>query len=153
MGEDGPTHQPIEHLISWRAIPNIAVIRPADAACGKPDVLLLPTGGEVSLCVAAYEQPKAEGIRARLVSMPSREIFERQRREYRDSVLSPSIKACVAVEQASTLGWAHYVRRDGAILGRKTFGASAPLKLLQKEFGFTKENVVAAAKEQPARSK
>jgi transketolase len=202
VGEDGPTHQPIEHLISLRAIPNLAVIRPsdanevleawkfilqmrhhpaalilsrqamptldrsryapasglfkgayvlADAAGGKPDVLLLATGSEVSLCVAAYEQLKAEGIRARVVSMPSWEIFERQSQEYRDSVLPPSVKARVAVEQASTWGWAHYVGLDGAILGMKTFGASAPLKVLQKEFGFTKESVVAAAKEQVAK--
>jgi transketolase len=202
VGEDGPTHQPVEHLISLRAIPNLAVIRPgdanevveawkfiiqmrhhpaalilsrqalptldrtkyapasglfkgayvlADAAGGKPDVLLLATGSEVSLCVAAYEQLKAEGIRARVVSMPSWEIFERQSQEYRDSVLPPSVKARVAVEQASTWGWAHYVGLDGAILGTKTFGASAPLKVLQKEFGFTKENVVAAAKEQLGR--
>jgi transketolase len=202
VGEDGPTHQPIEHLISLRAIPNLAVIRPGDAnevleawefilqmrhhpaalilsrqamptldrsryapasglfkgayvladgAGGKPDVLLLATGSEVSLCVAAYEQLKAEGIRARVVSMPSWEIFERQSQEYRDSVLPPSVKARVAVEQASTWGWAHYVGLDGAILGMKTFGASAPLKVLQKEFGFTKESVVAAAKEQLAK--
>ena len=199
VGEDGPTHQPIEHLISLRAIPNLAVIRPADAnevieawkfilqmrhhpaalilsrqdlptldrtkyapasglskgayvladaAGGKPEVLLLATGSEVSLCVAAYEQLKAEGIRARVVSMPSWEIFERQSQEYRDSVLPPSVRVRVAVEQASTWGWAHYVGLDGAILGMKTFGASAPLKVLQKEFGFTTENVVAAAKEQ-----
>ena len=204
VGEDGPTHQPIEHLISLRAIPNLAVIRPcdanevveawkfimqmrhypavlilsrqalptldrakyapasglakgayvlADAEGGKPDVLLLGTGSEVSLCVDAYEQLKAEGIKARVVSMPSWEIFERQDREYRESVLPPSIKARVAVEQASTLGWAHYVGLSGAILGMKTFGASAPLKVLQKEFGFTKENVVAAAKEQLERTK
>jgi transketolase len=204
VGEDGPTHQPIEHLISLRAIPNLAVIRPADAnevveawkfimqmrhhpaalilsrqamptldrkkyapasglfkgayvladaAGGKPDVLLLATGSEVSLCVAAYEQLKAEGIRARVVSMPSWEIFERQSQEYRDSVLPPSVKARVAVEQASQWGWAHYVGLDGVILGMKTFGASAPLKVLQKEFGFTKENVVAAAKEQLAKTK
>jgi len=107
----------------------------------------------VSLCVDAYEQLKAEGIKARVVSMPSWEIFERQDREYRESVLPPSIKARVAVEQASTLGWEHYVGLSGAILGMKTFGASAPLKVLQKEFGFTKENVVAAAKEQLERTK
>ena len=204
VGEDGPTHQPIEHLISLRAIPNIAVIRPADANevleawkfimqmrhypaalilsrqalptldrtryapasglfkgayvladadGGKPDVLLLATGSEVSLCVAAYEQLKAEGIRARVVSMPSWEVFERQSQEYRDDVLPPSVRARVAVEQASTWGWAHYVGLDGAILGMKTFGASAPLKVLQEEFGFTKENVVAAAKEQLAKAK
>ncbi len=201
VGEDGPTHQPIEHLISLRAIPNLAVIRPADAnevveawrfilqmrhhpaalilsrqalptldrsryasasglfqgayvladaAEGKPEVLLLATGSEVSLCVAAYEDLKAEGIRARVVSMPSWEIFERQSQAYKDSVLPPSVKARVALEQASAWGWAHYVGMDGAILAMRTFGASAPLKVLQKEFGFTKENVIAAAKEQLA---
>ncbi len=204
VGEDGPTHQPIEHLISLRAIPNLAVIRPADAnevveawkfilqmrhhpaalilsrqalptldrtkyapasglfkgayvladaADGKPDVLLLATGSEVSLCVAAYEELKAEGIRARVVSMPSWEIFERQSQAYRESVLPPSVKARVALEQASAWGWAHYVGMDGAVLGMRMFGASAPLKVLQKEFGFTKENVIAAAKEQLGRAK
>lgn len=204
VGEDGPTHQPIEHLISLRAIPNLAVIRPADAnevveawrfilqmrhhpaalilsrqalptldrtkyapasglfqgayvladaEGGKPEVLLLATGSEVSLCVEAYEALKAEGIRARVVSMPSWEIFERQSQEYRESVLPPSVKARVALEQASALGWAHYVGMDGAVLGMKTFGASAPLKVLQQEFGFTRENVIAAAREQLARAK
>jgi transketolase len=125
----------------------------ADAVDGKPDVLLLSTGSEVSLCLAAYEQLKAEDIRTRVVSMPSWEIFERQSQEYRDSVLPPSVKARVAVEQASMWGWAHYVGLDGTILGMKTFGASAPLKVLQKEFGFTKENVIAAAKQQLAKAK
>ncbi len=125
----------------------------ADAAAGKPDVLLLATGSEVSLCVAAYEELKAEGIQARVVSMPSWEIFERQSQAYRDSVLPPSVNARVALEQASMWGWAHYVGMDGAVLGMRTFGASAPLKVLQKEFGFTKENVIAAAKEQLGRAK
>jgi transketolase len=204
VGEDGPTHQPIEHLISLRAIPNLVVIRPgdanevaeawkvilamprqpvaliltrqalpifdrkrfapasgvakgayvlADAESGKPDVLLLGTGSEVSLCVEAYEELTRSGIRARVVSMPSWELFERQPEEYRNSVLPPSIKARVAVEQASTLGWCRYVGLDGAILGMKTFGASAPLKVLQKEFGFTTDHVVQAAKAQLARAK
>jgi transketolase len=202
VGEDGPTHQPIEHLVSLRAIPNLAVIRPADAnevveawkfimqmrhhpaalilsrqalptldrtryapasglfkgayvladaPGGRPDVLLMATGSELSLCVSGYEQLEAQGVRARVVSMPSWEIFERQTQEYRDSVLPPSVTARVAVEQASTLGWAHYVGLEGAILGMKTFGASAPLRMLQEEFGFTKDKVVAAAKEQLAR--
>jgi transketolase len=204
VGEDGPTHQPIEHLISLRAIPNLVVIRPcdanevaeawgtiltmprqpvaliltrqnlpifdrqrfaaasglskgayvlADAEGGTPDVLLMATGSEVSLCVGAYEELTRQGIRARVVSMPSWELFERQSEEYRRSVMPPTVKARVAVEQASTLGWCRYVGIDGAILGMKTFGASAPLKVLQKEFGFTNENVVAAAKSQLAQVK
>jgi transketolase len=204
VGEDGPTHQPIEHLISLRAIPNLVVIRPcdanevaeawrtiltmprqpvaliltrqnlpifdrqrfaaasglskgayvlADAEGGTPDVLLMATGSEVSLCVGAYEELTRQGIRTRVVSMPSWELFERQSEEYRRSVMPPTVKARVAVEQASTLGWCRYVGIDGAILGMKTFGASAPLKVLQKEFGFTNENVVAAAKSQLAQVK
>ena len=199
VGEDGPTHQPIEHLAALRAIPHLVVLRPgdanetaeawkvilrmkrqpvalilsrqalptldrtqyaaasglskgayvlADAPSGTPEVILMATGSEVSLVVAAYEQLKAEGIRARVVSMPSWELFEQQTQEYRDSVLPPSVTARVAVEQASTLGWARYTGTRGEILGMKTFGASAPLKVLQQEFGFTKEHVVAAAKAQ-----
>src|SRR5262249_2970857 len=117
----------------------------AEAQDGKPDVLLLGTGSEVYLCVEAYERLTREGIRARVVSMPSWELFERQSEEYRNSVLPPSVKARVAVEEASTLGWCRYVGSDGTILGMKTFGASAPLKALQKEFGFTSDHVVEAA--------
>jgi transketolase len=203
VGEDGPTHQPIEQLISLRAIPNLIVLRPADAnetveawkvimglkhqpvaliltrqplptlarppyasaegvakgayvladSTAPPEVLLLATGSEVSLCVAAYEQLQSEGIAARVVSMPSWELFEQQSQEYRDSVLPPSVTARVAVEQASKLGWARYAGTNGAILGMNTFGASAPLKILQKQFGFTKENVVEAAKAQLAQAK
>jgi len=204
VGEDGPTHQPIEHLISLRAIPNLVVMRPgdanevaeawrviltmprqpvalilsrqalpifdrkrfaaasglakgayvlADAEGGKPDVLLMATGSEVSLCVEAYEELTRQGIRARVVSMPSWELFERQSEEYRRTVLPPTVKARVAVEQASTFGWCRYVGIDGAILGMKTFGASAPLKVLQKEFGFTTDHVVEAAKAQLAQVK
>jgi transketolase len=120
----------------------------ADAASGTPEVILMATGSEVSLVVAGYEQLKAEGIRARVVSMPSWELFEQQTQEYRDSVLPPSVTARVAVEQASTMGWARYTGTSGEILGMKTFGASAPLRVLQQEFGFTKEHVVAAAKAQ-----
>ena len=199
VGEDGPTHQPIEHLISLRAIPNLVVLRPsdanevaeawrvilemprqpvvliltrqalptldrkrfraasglaqgayilADAEDGKPDVLLMATGSEVSLCIEAYEELTRQGIRARVVSMPSWELFERQSEEYRRSVLPPSVKARVAVEEASTLGWCRYAGTEGAILGMKTFGASAPLKVLQKEFGFSAAHVVDAAKTQ-----
>jgi transketolase len=204
VGEDGPTHQPIEHLISLRAIPNLVVMRPcdanevaeawklilemprqpvaliltrqalptydrkrfaaasglaqgayvlADAEGGNPDVLLMATGSEVSLCVEAYEELRRQGIRARVVSMPSWELFERQSEEYRRTVLPPSVKARVAVEQASTFGWCRYVGIDGAILGMKTFGASAPLKVLQKEFGFTTDHVVEAARAQLAQVK
>jgi transketolase len=204
VGEDGPTHQPIEHLISLRAIPNLVVMRPcdanevaeawrlilgmprqpvaliltrqalptfdrkrfaaaeglahgayilADAEGGKPEVVLMATGSEVSLCVEAYEELTRQGIRTRVVSMPSWELFERQTEDYRQSVLPPAIKARVAVEQASTFGWARYTGLDGAILGMKTFGASAPLKVLQKEFGFTTSHVVDAAKAQLAQVK
>jgi transketolase len=199
VGEDGPTHQPIEQLASLRAIPGLVVLRPgdasevaeawrlimqmnhgpailalsrqalptldrttyapasglqkgayvlADAPGGKPEVMLLATGSEVALCIEAYEKLKAEGIKARVVSMPSWEIFERQPREYRDSVLPPQVTARVSVEQASTFGWARYVGLTGCTIGMTTFGASAPLKDLLKKFGFTVENVIAAAKEQ-----
>jgi transketolase len=199
VGEDGPTHQPIEQLAALRAIPGLTVIRPADAnevveawryimqrhhdpvvlvlsrqdlptldrtkygpaagvqkgayvladaADGKPDVLLLATGSEVSLCVSAYETLKAEGVKARVVSMPSWEVFEHQTPEYRDSVLPPSVTARVAVEQASAFGWARYTGLTGQIIGMRTFGASAPLKELLKEFNFTAEAVVAAARSQ-----
>src|SRR5882762_713125 len=204
VGEDGPTHQPIEHLISLRAIPNLVVLRPcdanevaeawrtilamprqpvaliltrqnlptfdrkrfasasglskgayvlADAEGGKPEVLLMATGSEVSLCVEAYEELTRQGVRARVVSMPSWELFERQSEEYRRSVLPPTVKARVAVEQASTFGWCQYTGIDGAILGMRTFGASAPLKVLQKEFGFTTGHVLEAAKAQLAQVK
>ena len=203
VGEDGPTHQPVEQLASLRAIPGLITLRPADAAevveawrvsmrlrhepavlvltrqavptldrtryasaagvakgayvladadNSQPDVLLLATGSEVALCVTAYEQLKAEGIRARVVSMPSWELFERQSQEYREQVLPSQVTARVAVEQASTFGWAHYTGRQGAIIGMHTFGASAPLKALQHKFGFTPEHLVAAAREQVARA-
>ncbi len=202
VGEDGPTHQPVEHLASLRAIPGLITIRPADAnevveawrvimesrhepavlvlsrqalptldrtkyaaasgvakgayvladADGTPDVLLLGSGSEVSLCVAAAEQLKSDGIKARVVSMPCWELFERQSQEYRDRVLPPDVTARVAVEQASTFGWTQYTGRDGTIIGMKTFGASAPLKELQHKFGFTPERIVVAAKVQVARA-
>jgi len=202
LGEDGPTHQPVEQLASLRAIPNLLTIRPcdanevveawrlimplqhqpailvlsrqnlptldrkkygaaaglakgayvlADADDGKPEVLLMATGSEVALCVSAYEELKKEGVRARVVSMPCWELFERQPASYRDSVLPPAVTARVAVEQASTFGWAHYVGNSGAIIGMRTFGASAPLKDLLRKFGFEPEKVVAAAKEQLGR--
>jgi len=199
VGEDGPTHQPIEHLASLRAIPGLVTIRPgdanevveawryimplrhqpvcliltrqalptldrtkyapasglakgayvlADAPDGKPKVLLLASGSEVSLCVEAYEKLTAEGIAARVVSMPSWELFEEQPAEYREFVLPSSVTARVSVEQASTFGWQRYTGLTGARIGMKTFGASAPLKELQTKFGFTGAGVVEAAKRQ-----
>jgi transketolase len=124
----------------------------ADAGGGTPDVLLLASGSEVSLCVAAYEQLKTGGLKARVVSMPSWELFERQSQAYRDSVIPPEVTARVAVEQASTFGWTQYTGRDGAVIGMKTFGASAPLKELQRKFGFSPEQITAAAKAQVARA-
>ncbi len=203
VGEDGPTHQPIEQLASLRAIPGLITLRPADAneivaawrviiqlrhepvalvlsrqalptmdrsryasadgvaqgayvladaKDGRPDVLLLASGSEVSLCVTAYEQLTAEGVKARVVSLPSWEMFEQQSQEYRESVLPPTVTARVAVEQAGTFGWNRYVGSTGEIIGMKTFGASAPLKELQKKFGFTPEYVVTAAKRQLTKS-
>jgi transketolase len=202
LGEDGPTHQPIEQLASLRAVPHLIVMRPADAnevveawrvimalqhqpvalilsrqalptldraryasaagvahgayvladpPDGKPDVLLLASGSEVSLCMAAFEQLAAEGIKARVVSMPAWELFEREVQAYRDAVIPPSVTARVSVEQASTFGWERYTGTDGARIGMESFGASAPLKELVKKFGFTAEHVVAAAKAQIAR--
>jgi transketolase len=119
----------------------------ADAPDGKPEALLLGTGSEVSLCLAAYETLTAQGVKVRVVSMPSWDIFEHQSREYRDSVLPPSVTARVSVEQASILGWDRYVGSKGKIIGMHTFGASAPLKELQKKFGFQPDSVVAAVKE------
>jgi len=207
VGEDGPTHQPVEHVASLRAIPGLIVLRPADANevveawrvimplrhepvalvltrqalptldrnryasaegvrrgayiladadDGKPEVLLLATGSEVALCVDAYERLRAEGVKARVVSMPSWEIFEqycREHPEYREHVLPSAVVARVSVEQASTLGWARYVGTSGQTIGMETFGASAPLKELERKFGFTPENVVGAAKAQVARAR
>jgi transketolase len=197
-GEDGPTHQPVEQLISLRAIPGLVVIRPADAnevveayryimqlrhqpallaltrqvlptfdrgkyasaagvsrgayvmadpPKGPPELILIASGSEVALVVAAHETLAAQGIRSRVVSMPSWDIFEQQPQSYRDDVLPPTIKARVAVEQGSTLGWDRYVGPEGRIIGMKTFGASAPLKELDRAFGFEPERVVAVAME------
>ena len=197
-GEDGPTHQPVEHLISLRAMPGLVVLRPgdanevveayryimqlrhqpavlvltrqplptldrtryasaagvsrgayvlADAPDGKPEVLLIASGSEVSLVIQAHERLIAEGIRSRVISMPSWDIFDQQPIEYRDSVFPPEVKARVVVEQGSTLGWERYVGQSGRILGMKTFGASAPLKELQRNFGFEPDRVVPAVKE------
>jgi transketolase len=128
----------------------------ADANDGNPEVLLLASGSEVSLCIEAYEKLIAQGIKARVVSMPSWEIFEhycREHPEYREQVLPESVTARVSVEKASTLGWASYVGIRGHSIGMKTFGASAPLKELQKKFGFTSENIIMAAKEQIAKGR
>jgi len=204
LGEDGPTHQPIEQLASLRAVPGLMTMRPADAnevveawkvimqlhhepaalvltrqavptldrskyaaASGvakgayiladapdaKPQVILIGTGSEVSLCVDAYEKLKGEGIKARVVSMPSWDLFEHQDQSYRDKVLPPEITARIAVEQASTFGWSPYVGFKGRVIGMRTFGASAPLKELQKKFGFTPDAVLAAARELVAKSR
>jgi len=123
----------------------------ADSANGKPDIILMGTGSEVRLCVEVYERLTAEGIAARVVSMPSWELFELQDDAYRTAVLPPAVTCRVAVEQASTLGWERYTGLRGTILGMKTFGASAPLKQLLVKFGFTGDNLYAAAKEQLAR--
>ena len=119
----------------------------ADARGGNPELILIASGSEVSLIVEAYERLLKEGIRARVVSMPSWDIFEHQTQEYRDSVLPPNLKVRVAVEQASTFGWERYVGKKGRVIGMHTFGASAPLKELQKKFGFEPDQVVAVAKE------
>ena len=119
----------------------------ADAPGGNPELILIASGSEVVLALEAHESLLAEGIRSRVVSMPSWEIFEHQTQEYRDSVLPPSVKARVAIEQASTFGWAQYVGDAGRVIGMKTFGASAPLKELQRKFGFEPERVVSVAKE------
>jgi transketolase len=198
VGEDGPTHQPIEQLITLRAVPGLVVLRPADAnevieawrviiqlkkepavlvltrqalptidrtkyaaasgvakgayilaeaQGGKPEAILMGTGSEVSLCLSAHETLTSQGVKVRVVSMPSWDIFEHQSREYRDSVLPPDVTARVSVEQASILGWDRYVGSKGKIIGMHTFGASAPLKELQKKFGFEPNAVVAAVKE------
>jgi transketolase len=162
-------HEPVALILSRQALPILdrtkyasaeGVQRGAyvlvDADDGKPGVLLLATGSEVAICLEAYEKLKAEGIKARVVSMPSWEIFEdycRDHPEYRDQVLPESVNARVSVEKAATLGWARYVGRGGHSIGMETFGASAPLKELQKKFGFTPENIIRAAKEQIAKAR
>jgi len=119
----------------------------ADAPDGKPELILMATGSEVSLCISAYETLSAEGRKVRVVSMPSWEIFEKQSPEYRESVLPQSVTARISVEQASTFGWSQYIGPAGKSIGMRTFGASAPLKKLLKRFGFTPEAVVSAARE------
>jgi transketolase len=197
-GEDGPTHQPVEQLISMRAIPGLTLLRPADAnevveayryvmqlrhkpaaivvsrqalptldrsryasaagvahgayvladaKHGPPEIILIATGSEVSLAIDAYDKLSTEGIRCRVVSMPSWDIFEDQPQAYREAVLPPQVTARIAVEQGSTLGWDRYVGPRGKVIGMKTFGASAPLKELQRKFGFEPERIVGLARE------
>jgi len=196
VGEDGPTHQPIEQIASLRAIPNMIVIRPGDAnevseawrvamrekhnpvaliltrqaiptldrakfapasglakgayvladCDGTPDIILIGTGSEVQFCVGAYEKLKAEGVKARVVSMPSTELFERQPKEYRDQVLPPAVRKRLVVEAGSSLGWRSYAGLDGVVICRSQFGASAPIKELLQQFGFTTDNVYTTAK-------
>ena len=204
VGEDGPTHQPIEHLAHMRSIPGLIVLRPSDAnevreawkvilqlhhepavlvltrqavptidrtkygpAAGllrgayiladcmdsNPEVILIGTGSEVSLCLEAYEQLTREGIRARVVSMPCWELFDDQDQSYRDCVLPPAVKARVSVEEASDFGWAKYTGAEGHNVCIESFGASAPLKQLMKKFGFNADHIVAAAKSQIAKHK
>jgi transketolase len=202
LGQDGPTHQPIEQLLSLRSVPGLVTLRPsdanevveawrvvaalkrqpaglvlsrqalptfdrtlyasasglargayvmADAKPGDPDVILIGTGSEVALCVEAYEALKRDGVAARVVSMPSWELFEQQDLAYRHEVLPPSVRARVSVEAASVMGWDRYVGAEGAKIGMHGFGASAPIKDLMTTFGFTLENVLAAAREQLGR--
>jgi transketolase len=145
------SRQPLPTLDRNKYAPASGVARGAyvlgDAPGGKPEIILIATGTELSLAVHAHEKLLGEGIRSRVVSMPSWDIFEHQTQAYRDSVLPPEIKARVAIEQASTFGWERYVGQEGRIIGMRTFGASAPLKELQKKFGFEPERVAAVAKE------
>jgi transketolase len=149
------SRQPLPTLDRSKYAPASGVARGAyvlaDAPGGNPEVILIASGSEVILAVEAHEQLLAEGIRSRVVSMASWEIFEQQSEEYRESVLPAKVKARVAVEQASTLGWERYVGPTGHVIGMKTFGASAPLKELQRKFGFEPDQVVTAAKNQLAK--
>ena len=145
------SRQPLPTLDRSKYAPASGVARGAyvlaDAPGGKPEVILIASGSEVCLVVQAHDELVAEGIRSRVVSMPSWDIFEHQTREYQDSVLPPDVKARVAVEQASTLGWERYVGREGRVIGMHTFGVSAPLKERQRKFGFEPDRVVATVKE------
>jgi transketolase len=125
----------------------------SDAADGKPDVILIGCGSEVSLCVQAQEKLTAEGVKARVVSMPSWALFEAQDETYRDSVLPSSIGARVTIEEGSPIGWERFAGRTGVVLGMRTFGMSAPMKVVMEHFGFTADHVVSAAKEAMAKSK
>ena len=143
------SRQPLPTLDRTRYAPASGVARGAyvlaDAPDANPEIIFIATGSEVSLAIEAHEKLSAQGIRSRVVSMPSWDIFERQPQEYRDQVLPPGVKARVAVEQASTFGWERYVGTEGRVIGMKTFGASAPLKELQRKFGFEPERLVAVA--------
>jgi transketolase len=145
------SRQPLPTLDRTRYAPATGVAKGAyvlaDAPGGKPDVMLIASGSELGLAVEAHEKLLADGIRSRVVSMPSWDVFDHQPKEYRDSVLPPGVKARIAIEQASTFGWERYVGDAGRIIGMETFGASAPLKELQKKFGFHPDRVVATAKE------
>jgi transketolase len=152
-------HHPVALILSRQALPTLDRTKYAPAAgtakggyvladcAGTPDIILIGTGSELSLCVEAYEKLKAEGVKARVVSMPSTELFEQQAEEYRNSVLPPTVRQRLAVEAGSSLGWRSYVGLDGAVICRSQFGASAPLKDLLQQFGFTVENVYATAKQ------
>jgi transketolase len=205
LGEDGPTHQPVEQLLSLRSVPGLVTIRPCDAnevveawrvigplktqpaalvlsrqplptldrgvyasakgvakgayvladakPGGRPEVILIGTGSEVALCVQVYETLAKEGVAARVVSMPSWDLFEQQDQAYRDSVLPPEVTARVSVEAGSIIGWDRYTGKDGAVIGMHTLGSSAPIKDLMKKFGFTPEKVLEAARRQIAKSK
>jgi len=156
-------HEPVALILSRQALPTLDRTRYAPAAGlergayvlaeapgGNPEVLLLATGSEVALCLAAYERLIAEGVQARVVSMPSWELFERQSRTYREQVIPPHVTIRISVEQAATTGWDRYVGAAGTSLGMKTFGASAPLKELQKKFGFTPDHLVTVVTERLA---
>jgi transketolase len=151
------TRQAVPTLDRSKYVPAAGVAKGAyilaDAPGGKPDVILIATGSEVSICVEAYEKLKSEGIQARVVSMPSWEIFEKQDDSYKESVLPAGVTARVSVEMAATLGWERYVGPRGQMVGMHRFGASAPWKDLQKRFGFTPDVVVAAARKAIAESK
>ena len=202
LGEDGPTHQPVEQLLSLRSVPGLVTLRPADAnevteafkviaqlshqpaalaltrqavptfdralyapaaglakgayvmadaTSGVPELILIGTGSELSLCVGTYETLKAEGAAVRLVSMPSWDLFEKQDEAYRESVLPKAVRARVTVEAASVIGWDRYAGPDGTIIGMHTLGSSAPIKDLMGKFGFTPDAVLAAARKQLAR--
>jgi transketolase len=193
VGEDGPTHQPVEHLVSLRAIPGLTVIRPADASetaqawqqalkitngpvalvlsrqklpvlnsnaiedgmakgayvladCdGKPDIIMIATGSEVHIILEAKERLLEKGVAARVVSMPSWELFEKTSQNYKDRVLLPDVKIRLAVEAGSTMGWCRYVGTSGAVIGIDSFGASAPGGIVMEKYGFTSDNVVQKA--------
>ena len=204
LGQDGPTHQPVEQLAALRAIPGMITLRPSDAnetaeawrvilaqsarpaclilsrqalpvldrgryaaaagvargayvladsACCPPELILMATGSEVSLCVQAYEMLAAEGVNVRVVSMPSWDLFEDQDEAYRHAVLPPEVSARVAVEEAAALGWDRYAGPTGEIIAMRSFGASAPIQAVQAKFGFTVEHVLAAARRQLAQGK